>query len=294
MAPAVIRADPETRLPPRARRSLAIWRDARQAWALTAQACWRFKLLFVAALLCWGAVRYLCLRAIEQAHLGLVAGGGLDRWDLAGIFGLAVLADAGPVFLAAAFFPRQHRLVLGAPDPALRQGAVRMARVFGTALAMAVCGFVVLQGYLLLPLVLLGALGRVSTILTMVLLLPLVCLLFVAMLRLSYGLPAMALGLRRPLAEGWAISRFHVMRSLAVCAVAFLPLAALAACWIALAPDPLGWAAMIVRPLADCVAVSLTASLTGVFYRTYRLPLALRPDVRPSRNRSQRVEPVIM
>jgi hypothetical protein len=37
----------------------------------------------------------------------------------------------------------------------------------------------------------------------------------------------------------------------------------------------------------------LTASLTAVFYRCYRLPYALRPDQRPSRNRAQRRDPVV-
>ena len=138
------------------------------------------------------------------------------------------------------------------------------------------------------------ALGRTSTILTLILLLPGVCLALTWLLRLSFGLPAVSLGLPRALAEGWAISRFHVARALCVWLLAYLPLLVVFGVLHAVRSDPLGWAETLVRPVLDVVAVSLTGALTGLFYRTLRLPRDFRPDVRPSWNVSMRREPVIL
>jgi hypothetical protein len=288
-----IRADPTTRLPARARRSFAILRDARAAWALTAQALRRLPVLFAATTLGWGAAHYLCLRAIERAHLRLLSGTDAPTtWDLAWLLGLALAADSGPVWLAVAILPPQHRLILAAPRPGWAAAAARSLRLAGTILAMALCGLLLDAACTLLPRVLIPAIGTTSTILTLILLFPASCAALVALLRLAFGLPAIALGLKTPLAEGWAISRFHVTRTLGVCAAAALPLAAIVAAWIVAGPAPLGWANTLLRPVLDVATVSLTASLTGLFYRAYRLPAGLRPDVRPSRNRNQRREPV--
>jgi hypothetical protein len=115
----------------------------------------------------------------------------------------------------------------------------------------------------------------------------------VALLRLSFGLPAIALGLAWPLSEAWVISRFQVVRTGCIVLLASLPLMLAWGGWFVLDPDPLGWVAGLARPAMDVIAVSLTASLTAVFYRTYRLPYALRPDQRPSRNRARRRDPVV-
>jgi hypothetical protein len=144
----------------------------------------------------------------------------------------------------------------------------------------------------LLPLILLRALGRTSTILTMILLLPPVCLAGIALLRLAHGLPALSLGLARALTEGWAITTGRTLRILAIWVVALAPFITLTALWVWLHPDPFGWPALILRPCIDVALVALTAALTGVFYRAHRLPGASRPDVRPSRNPTQRKAPV--
>ena len=165
--------------------------------------------------------------------------------------------------------------------------------MLGAALLLATCAAASLGVFLALPVVALPALGRISTILALILLLPAVCLAMTWLLRLSFGLPAIALGLPRALAEGWDISRAHVSRALCVCLLAYLPLGlALAVCLTARL-ERLGWPETLLRPLLDVLGVSLAGSLTGLFYRQLRLPLGLRPDMRPSWNRNARREPVI-
>ena len=104
--------------------------------------------------------------------------------------------------------------------------------MFGVALLMALCAAGVLAGYLALPLILLPALGRISTTLTLILLLPAVFLVLIWLLRLSFGLPAISLGLPRALAEGWDISRFDIWRRAVRLAVG-LPADRLGVEWLA-------------------------------------------------------------
>jgi hypothetical protein len=294
MSQASIRADPATRLPPRPPRNFAILRDARHAWLQTAGAVRRAPLLVLACLFGWGAVRFACFHIIEQAHLNLPGDPGLGRtrWAIAGLFAAAALADAGPVFVAAILMPKLHRLILDQPPPPRAAAAVRAVKLFGVMFVMMLAALTMLNVYRLLPLVLVRALGRTSTILTMILLLPAVCLGLTGLLRLSFGLPALSLGLPRALAEGWAISRGRVIRVLAVWTVALAPVIAVIGVSLWLRPDPSGWPALIFRPCIDMALVALTASLTGVFYRAHRLPPPIRPDMRPSRNPAHRKSPV--
>jgi hypothetical protein len=288
----MIRADPETRLPGRYRRSYGILRDTEAAWRLTAQAIRRRPGLLLAAALAWAAVRFLCLAALHRSHLALStddATAEFERWTVVKLGAIALLADFGPVLVATAILPALYRLSLAAPVSGLR----RHAATFGVLLAMALCVAASWLSIRLGPGLIIGALGRTSTLLTMLLVLPVYGLLLVALLRLSFGLPAIALGLAWPLSEAWVISRFHVVRTGCIMLLAFLPLTLALVVWLACDPDPLGWAASLARPALDVLAVSLTASLTAVFYRTYRLPTALRPDQRPSRNRAQRRDPVV-
>jgi hypothetical protein len=286
-----IRADPQTRLARRTRRSFGIWRDTRAAWTLTFAAWRHMPWLFAAALLVWGIIRAACLRGLAQAHLEF--GVRLTLPEAASLLALAIASDLGPLVMAACLWPAQHRLILTAASPPMAAQAARAAKMLGAAFVLALGGAALLRLYLAVPLVALPALGRVSTILTLILLLPAVCYAMICLLRLSFGLPAISLGLPRALTEGWDISRFHVARSLCVGLLATLPvILALAGC-VAARMERLGWAETLVRPLLDVIAVSLTGSLTGLFYRGLRLPLALRPDRRPSWNRSARREPVI-
>ena len=248
-------------------------------------------LLFGAALLVWGLVRFACLRALTQAHLQF--GGRLTLAEAGSLLGLAIAADLGPLLLAACLWPAQHRLILKAQPPVLAVQAARAARMLGKCFLLALCGALAVGLYLVVPFVALPVLGRVSTILTLILLLPASSVAMIWLLRLSLGVPAISLGLPRALAEGWDISRFHVSRTLCVWLLAYLPVIVALALCLAARLDRLGWTETLVRPLLDVVAVSLTGSLTGLFYRQHRLPLGLRPDVRPSWNRGARREPVI-
>jgi hypothetical protein len=291
VAVTTIRADPLNRLPRRTRRSFGIWRDTKAAWTLTATAWRRLPVLFAAALVMWGILRFACLRGLAEAHLEFV--GRLTLPQAASLLALAIAADLGPLLLAASLWPAQHRLILKAPAPPLAVQTARAGRMLGAGLLLALSGGAVLGLFLALPFIAMPALGRISTILAMILLLPAVSLAMICLLRLSFGLPALALGLPRALAEGWDISRGHVWRTLSVWLLAYLPVGlALAGCQAARL-DPIGWPETLIRPLLDVIAVSLTGSLTGLFYRHFRLPLALRPNMRPSWNRSARREPVI-
>ncbi len=286
-----IRADPLNRLPRRTRRSFGIWRDTKTAWTLTAAAWRRNPALFTATLVIWGLVRFACLHGLAAAHLG--HGRRLSLAEAAGLLGLAIAADVGPLLVAACLWPAQHRLILKAAAPPLAVQAARAARMLGAALLLAICAAASLGVFLALPVVALPALGRISTILALILLLPAVCVAMTWLLRLSFGLPAIALGLPRALAEGWDISRAHVSRTLCVCLLAYLPLGVALAICLTARLERLGWPETLLRPLLDVLGVSLAGSLTGLFYRQLRLPLGLRPDMRPSWNRSARREPVI-
>jgi hypothetical protein len=287
---ATIRADPQNRPQRRTRRSFGIWRDIKAAWWLTLAAWRRRPLLFAVALVIWALVRFACLRKLGQAHLGL--GGTLSVTQAASLAALALTADLGPVVLAALLWPAQHRIMLASPRVSLAAAAARAARMLGVAFAFALCGAAIINLPLVLPGILLPAIGRVSTILTLILLLPGAGLGVVWLLRLSFGLPAISLGLPRALAEGWDISRHHVARALCVWLGACLPLMLVFGECMAARLDAVGWAETLVRPVLDVAAVSLTGSLTGLFYRDMRLPLGLRPDVRPSWNPRMRREPM--
>ncbi len=284
-----IRVDPQSRPLRRTRRSFGILRDVRTAWRLTLQAWRRMPLAFAAALVMWSAVRFGCLDGLAQAHLE--PGGRLTLPAAASLLLLAITVDVGPIVLAALLWPGLHRMILDAPAPGRSAWLGRAARLFGTALLLALAAAAALGLPLALALWLRPALGRVSTILTLILLLPAVGLALLAVLRLSFGLPAISLGLPRALAEGWDISRLHGLRAALVWLLAILPVAMALVCWMVLAPDRFGWA---VRPALDVLLVSLTGSLTGLFYRDMRLPIGLRPDVRPSWNAGMRREPNIM
>jgi hypothetical protein len=292
----MIRADPESRLPGRIRRNHGILADAATAWRLTGQAMQCRPGLLIGVAVVWGIVRFLCLAALERSHLALStddATAEFERWNVVRLAAIALLVDFGPVFVATAILPPLYRLSLAAAVPDPRVGARRYAATFGVLLTMAISIAVSWMSIRLGPALLIRPLGGTSTLLTMILVLPVYGLLLVALLRLSFGLPAIALGLAWPLSEAWVISRFHVVRTSCIALLAGLPLILPLAAWFMWNPDPLGWLASLVRPALDVMNVALTASLTAVFYRCYRLPYALRPDQRPSRNRAQRRDPVV-
>jgi hypothetical protein len=297
MQPAAIRANPETRLPGRTRRDYGIVRDMRVAWVLAARSIARMPLLFLAATASWGIARFLCWHGLSQAHLGLATAdtiADVEFWRHLGRASDLILILFGPLILAALLMPRLHRRILGAVAPLnLAIAMWRSLRVLLALTALALGFLFILIVWVGLPLSLLRAIGPVSTRLTFLLLLPFAFAAMLGVLRLTLGLPALSLGLRDALAEGWAISRFQVARTLATFLGACAPLIAGYAAFLTLGPDPLGWPATVLHPVLDVLSITVAGSLTGLLYRDHRLAPALRPDRRPSRHRDFRREPAL-
>jgi hypothetical protein len=289
-----IRADPASRLPGRApgraRPFGGVLHDARRAWVQTASLLGRLKLLVLGAVLIWGGLRMACLTILLPRDPGPFYG---TPAGLACLYALAILLNTGPVLLAAVLMPSMHRMIIGAPAPEHLATLKARTKLTGVLFVLVLAGLAVLNLYVLLPRLLIVRLGQTSALLTMILLLPEAILALLALLRLSLGLPAISLGLPRALAEGWDISRGHTLRVASVFAVTLLPPLLVMALWLWWRPRPLGWPALFLRPCIDLAFVSLTASLTGLFYRKSRLPLAFRPDRRPSRNPAHRQQPIL-
>jgi hypothetical protein len=252
-------------------------------------------LLFLGVTTGWGVARALCWQGLYQAHLGLGGAGTLaefEFWARLGLCADVVLLGLGPLILAAVLLPPVHRMILDAPAPSLARGALRCGKILAAMLCLTLMVALAVMVCAGLPRLLLGSLGVVSTLLLLVLLLPLAVAAAVLAIRFMIGLPAVSIGLPRGLAEGWMISRGHVLRAVSVFALTWLPVAVLGLVWLFGLRDPYGWPATILQPVTDVLAITLTASVTGHLYRAYRLPAAFRPDRRPSRNRNQRRQPV--
>ena len=293
--PGTIRVSPESRLPPRGRRDKFILRDVRLAWRLTGRAVARMPLLFLASVTLWGAARFFALQGLRQAHLGL--GGGdfmadFTFWGRLGLLADIALLTLGPVALTMVLMPPVHRMILGAAAASWPRGTARAGKLGLAILCLLLSCLLTASLCAGLPVLLRGALGQISTLLLQILLFPLAVAVGVMVFRFALGLAAISLGLPRGLAEGWMISSGHVTRALCVVFLTGLPALVAALLWWFLSPDPYGWPATILCPVTDVLSVALTASITGVLYRAYRLPAAFRPDLRPSRNRNQRRPPV--
>jgi hypothetical protein len=147
--------------------------------------------------------------------------------------------------------------------------------------------FVVLLRFLV------GEIGPVSTWLSVPLLLPLVLLDMAAALRLSLSAAPAALGLSAPLADSWAMTETHTLFMAGAWIIAIGPLLIVLA---AVAPElPVaalgGVPAALGLALWWCALAGVQAGLMVGFYRRWQT--ALRPDMRPSRNRARRLEPVL-
>jgi hypothetical protein len=293
--PGQIRVSPDSRLPARSRRNYGILRDVRLAWVLTGQAVARLPLFFLAVTTIWGAIRWLCLQGLRQAHLGLLSADSIadfDFWARIGLLADLILVRFGPIILFAVMLPPVHRMILEAPSPSWSRAAARTGKILAAILCLALLLALDIGLCAGVPAALRGVLGSLSTLLLAILLLPLGIAAAVTVFRFTFGLPAVSLGLPRGMAEGWMISRNHVVRALCVAGLSALPLIVLALIWLFVLRDPLGWPSSIFRPVVQVLSVTLTACVTGLLYRAYRLPAALRPDLRPSSNRNQRRPPV--
>ncbi len=288
-----IRANPEARLPARVRRRTGLGQDIRRAWVLTFRLLAARPVLFAAGLATWGLARYFCVRGLVEAHLGLAGGlSALDAGERAGLVADGFVLAAGPLVLGAVLLPPAHRQMLhAARSLGWRMIGASAARMLAALMALALAFALTVLFCVGLPLALIAVLGPVSTLLTVILLLPLLIIVTLAIPRMMVGLPAISLGLKRALAEGWLIGRDHRLRTTALFLLAGLPLTvAYGAALILL--DPLSWPAIMVQPVIETSAIALTASITGLLYRAWRLPAGFRPDLRPSRHPAQRQDPV--
>lgn len=283
----MMRADPENRLPGRVRvrrealvrRAVALWRMAgRSALALPAS--------HAAALLAWALADGLAVREFTRAHLGLgLPSAGEWQSGLALRLAIAVAALVlGPPIVLGLLSCMIHRRMLNGARTAWWPCA---GRALALTAALWLLTLFACAGYAAVLLAALPAIGPTSTLLTAILLLPLPVGVVIASVRMLTGLPAASLGLPRAAAEGWMISTGRVGPLLGMAVIGLGPLLILRA---ALSMTRLGGFAV---PVMDIAAFSWTGCLTADFYRRFRVPAALRPDRRPSRNRAARQEPAL-
>ncbi len=135
--------------------------------------------------------------------------------------------------------------------------------------------------------------GPVSTWLSVPLLLPLALLGMAFALRLSLAAAPASLGLSAPLADSWAITETHMLFMVGAWIMAIGPLLiVLAAVAPVLPPAALGGVpAALGLALWWLAFAGVQAGLMVGFYQRWQT--ALRPDMRPSRNRARRLEPAV-
>jgi hypothetical protein len=135
--------------------------------------------------------------------------------------------------------------------------------------------------------------GDVSTWLSVPLLLPLMCLGMAFALRLSLAAAPASLGLSAPLADSWGITETHMLFMAGAWIMGIGPLLIVLA---AVAPV-LKVAALGGVPAALGLTlwwIALAGAQAGLMVGFYqRWQTALRPDMRPSRNRARRLEPAV-
>ena len=133
--------------------------------------------------------------------------------------------------------------------------------------------------------------GPVSTWLSVPLLLPLALLGLACALRLSLAAAPAALNLSAPLADSWDITDGHTLFMAGACIMAMGPLFILALLGVRYGPS--GTAVQAIGLTAVVLALSgAQAGLMVGFYQRWQT--VLRPDMRPSRNRTRRREPLIV
>lgn len=290
-----MRADPSSRLPRRTRTGRDLLRQAGAVWALAGRSWRDARLLHLGVYLGWMALSFVCSRVIVHANAALGAGRRFADMTAGELIAL-VLSDLvilfSPAILGGILAPPVHRRLLHAAWPGQWAAVLAGLRVFAALAAFIGSALLMAAALAFALLSLLPAVGPISTRLSGVLLgLPVLAALLAAW-RLSFGLPALSLGLADPIAEAWDISRNHAASSLLVWTLTGLPALAIVLVAMARYLDPLAWPSLLLGPALEIVFVSLTASLTGLLYRTYRLPGAVRPHLRPSRDAARRREPV--
>jgi hypothetical protein len=289
-----MRADPDLRRPAPPRKRADFLPTARRAWGLLVIFARRSPALLATGAVAFAASNLVPSILLERAHIGLGTGDeGADfgRLGVVGFDALVLARFALPAVIGAGFLLAMQRVFLAGGRTgfaALREYA-SWARVALALVALKAVGAFSSWVAGALPALLVASLGAVSATLSLILLAPLFVMLGVSVVRLSLAPPALALGLPKAAAESWEITRGRVLHMLGVWMVASAPLVG--------AASALSWWGMdgyltCELPLG-LAAVLLAGAVSSLLYKSYRLPPHLRPDRRPSRNRSRRSEPAL-
>jgi hypothetical protein len=290
-----MRADPEHRRPAPPRRRADFLPTAARAWGLVVVFARRAPALVAGGAVAFAAGDLVPAALLERAHIGLGGSGDLvadfGRWGAAWLYGLMVARYVLPPVVAAGLFLAMQRVFMAGGGKGL--GALRdvasWARVSAALLAAKLAGTAALWTAANVPALLVLMLGQISALLTLVLFAPLFIMAVVSAVRLSLAPPALALGLAKAAAESWEITRGRVRHIVGVWLVTSAPVAAAAT---ALAWWGVNSYLLAVLPLG-LLALLLAGAVSSLLYKSYRLPAHMRPDRRPSRNRSRRAEPAL-
>ena len=256
---------------------------ALSAWSGALRAARALPVLFAlsAALLC--AVSLAAIPTLAQSSSDV-------RWALALIAQAAAMAWSQAVLIRLVL---RHLMIGDDGGLAALRINTTLPQVAGAVLLtqiMAAAPLALLAATLIF---LLGEIGSVSTWLSVPLLLPLVLLAMACALRLGPAAAPASLALSAPLADSWAITEGHVAFMAGASVIALGPiLIAIAAIGPELSPT--AWAAIpaALGLTASWLALSTVhAGLVVGFYQRWQT--LLRPDMRPSRNRARRHDPVL-
>jgi hypothetical protein len=289
-----MRADPEHRRPAPPRKRAEFLPTAGRAWGLVAIFARRSPVLLAIGAVAFAASDLVPSVLLERAHIGLGSGdlaADFGSWGVAGLDALVLARFALPAVIGAGFVLAMQRVFLagGGTGLAALRAYVSWAKIALALIALKALGTAMAWVAETLPPLLVASLGPVSAVLSLILVAPLFVMLGVSVVRLSLAPPALALGLPKAAAESWEITRGRVFHVLGVWVVAGAPLAAgaMGLTW---------WGAdgyLTCELPLGLVAVLLAGAVSSLLYKSYRLPPQLRPDRRPSRNRSRRAEPVL-
>ena len=133
--------------------------------------------------------------------------------------------------------------------------------------------------------------GAVSTLLSVPLLAPLAVLGAVYALRFGLAAAPVSLGLSAPLVDSWDITEGHVLFIAGAGVIAFGPLLVGVLLATLLTGAVVSLAFALVWTAFWAVFAAVQGSLTECLYQRWQS--VLRPDMRPSRNRARRLEPLL-
>ena len=290
-----MRADPAHRqAPPPPRRRTDFLPIAAHAWRLLPRFVARRPVTLACAIAAAGLADLIASLLLDRAHIGLGGTGDLvadfGASEATWLYALMAVRFVAPPLAAALLLLSMLRMVLADGKAGRISLFGRWAILAGCLLALRLLAAALARMAAMLPLTLLLVLGPISALLTLVLLAPFLAVVMLAIFRLWLAAPSIALGLKRPFAESWEITRGRVARLLGAWLIATAPLLVIVLARDSWMADAGGNAVSFILWL---VASLLAGALSGLLYQLYRLPAALRPDRRPSHNRASRIEPAL-